>query len=83
MGADLDKASRAEWLASEFRADRKKVQRSASYAVRFPKEGGELKDTHLSEERKIGKTAVSKKASCQMGARGTYRRKQACVYQGW
>ena len=45
LGADLDKASRADWLSSEILLERDEVQKSVGYAVHFHDGDGESWDT--------------------------------------
>ena len=44
LGADMNNACRADWLASEMQSERDKVKRSIKYAVQFLGSGGALND---------------------------------------
>ena len=54
--ADLDKASRAEWLAGEMHQERENVKHIIGYAVRFHDDGGHLNDMQSVAERPQGKS---------------------------
>ena len=66
LGADLDRASRAECLASEMQGERDKVKQGIKYAALFHEHQGELDDIgSLKRERKDRAIFNSKKKAAR------------------
>ena len=80
LGADMDTARRAEWLASEMQDEREKENQSIQNAVHVHEGGGELNDLQKLEDRPQEKNKFQKKSG-KMGTRGSEvaRRSSVCV----
>ena len=68
LGADLDRASRAECLASEMQGERDKVKQGIKYAALFHEHQGELDDIGSLKERTQGQSYFQRRKKLQGGS---------------